>query len=609
LAAKLYALATPLLIGTIVLFLILGGVGIGLFFKMNEDAMEVMAPVDSIYYQRYLKYKDIFYENSADNYQPQWIMSGLGMYLNVVMFPKSGKGNPIAGTSDEPDLRGVDAMERFFNLVEDYNSTDGKMFPDLCAKHSALRFDKCYRMNMTRAFAEENRGGNYEATVYKRFLQKKNRGKSFFADFPSFKAQIDGLLTVVSLSEILGSTNPKLFEPEDCEKKIGGATGRSVPKFNMSCQNFSDYSERVEALRYGWHLAYDTEEQLTQSYNWVMEVEGQCKEFEVIVNANNTDNDTYWEFMCYHSTTLSDAAKLGITADIKWIVIALLLSLVLPVLMVLKPCGKDNFAMLVLVAVGLFFVTLIGSIGVGSMLGFEFVYSFIVALIFLVWIFMRLAMHMVESLKDYMAIYSQDEGKTRKEAVFSWLCGHWIFPSLSNFTVLSLTSFLVCCAMYKIIWFTSGFFGVFFLLSSVGFLLMFLSAVAVAVKSRTDGDGCCCMGSEEESDSNKPTLDNKLMHIIKKKYHSAIIEAKFVTRLAIVGLFILMAIVCIFYSVVIFSADEGDVDYYGYDRSQMMLPDDNGMYMLDVLNKYYPYNGPLVQVIFNGSAKYHFNGK
>ena len=44
------------LIGSIALFIVIGGLGIVLSFKMNEDAMEVMAPVNSVYYQRLVKF-------------------------------------------------------------------------------------------------------------------------------------------------------------------------------------------------------------------------------------------------------------------------------------------------------------------------------------------------------------------------------------------------------------------------------------------------------------------------------------------------------------------------------------------------------------------------
>ena len=136
---------------------------------------------------------------------------------------------------------------------------------------------------------------------------------------------------------------------------------------------------------------------------------------------------------------------------------------------------------------------------------------------------------------------------------------------------------------------------------------MFLSAFALVMRSRDSDGRPCCMGKDVDSEKSELVLDNGLVAKIKDTYRNKIVEGSAVVKGAISGVFILIFLICLIYSIVIFSADDDNEAYYGYDRTQMMLPEDNGMYMLDVLNKYYPKNGPLVQLIFNNKAIYHFN--
>ncbi len=189
-------------------------------------------------------------------------------------------------------------------------------------------------------------------------------------------------LIVVSTSEILGNSErgEQGLTISECEQEIA----QSDATYKVPCQDLGDISSKVEALRYAWHLRFDTEEEKETGHQWILQLQDKCKQFEQEVNRELGHNDTQWRFMCYHSLSITDGAKAAIKADMKWIVLVLLLSLVMPVLLILKPCGSDNFAMLMLIAVGLFFVTLIAAVGVGSLAGFEFVYSFLVALLFLV---------------------------------------------------------------------------------------------------------------------------------------------------------------------------------------------------------------------------------
>ena len=152
----------------------------------------------------------------------------------------------------------------------------------------------------------------------------------------------------------------------------------------------------------------------------------------------------------------------------------------------------------------------------------------------------------------------------------------------------------------------TGVLGVFFLLSSLAFLLMFLSVVSLVIKSRSSDGRPCCMG-RGPPDTSEPVLDNKAIATIKRIYERNVIRASAVVKGVICAMFAVLFAICLIYSVVIFSAEDVDEDYYGYDRTQIVKPDDNALYMLEVLKKYYPAQGPLVQMVFNNNAMYHYN--
>ena len=196
-----------------------------------------------------------------------------------------------------------------------------------------------------------------------------------------FQGYLDTDIFVASTAEIFGSSlrGEDGLEIIDCEKVVAS----SNTMYNSTCIYLGEEASRLEALRYAWHLRFETEEDKEMSHKWISEVVDNCQNFSKLANDEN-DEENQWNFMCYTSMTFSDGAKVAITEDMKWILLALLFSLSLPVLLIIKPCGANNFSMLILIAVGLFFLTLIGSIGIGSMLGFQLCFSFIVTMMFLV---------------------------------------------------------------------------------------------------------------------------------------------------------------------------------------------------------------------------------
>ncbi len=137
---------------------------------------------------RYHKYKDVFAMRSSDTYQPQWIMSGLGMYISVVMYPE-GEDTALFVKQDEKVILspGLDAINTFFDKVENFTSQEGHTFSDLCAKHTQIPLgDKCYRMNMSQVTNPEYKKGS--GNLYK--MMTKERVAKFKLTFPSQKVPV-----------------------------------------------------------------------------------------------------------------------------------------------------------------------------------------------------------------------------------------------------------------------------------------------------------------------------------------------------------------------------------------------------------------------------------
>jgi hypothetical protein len=619
-AAVLQTVALPVLAVMVLLFLVVAGAGIALSYSMNEDANDFMSPVGSVYLDRYNKYKDVFPENSTSNYQGHWIMRGLGMYVSVVMYAEDAEGNSLPVLQPVTTLRrdslsnfpeqtvGLDTMNRFWDMVENHNKSSFKQH--LCARNwqqpTDLTGDNCYRMDLKWFY---NRNCNEDLCA--QLLHSKRTPEpatDWLVEFPSIKAQAgndvnDLSNVVVPIAEILGTDVAATggFDELTCEGAYG-IGGGSIHKYNATCYNMTDSSQTVHALRYAWHLSYDTPEQQEQAQVWMDDIEAMCNQFEQQVNvlSANTSN-TKWKFMCYKSTSISDGAKLAIKGDMTFVVIIILLSLMVPTLVLVKPCARNNAALLMLAGVGLFLLTLLATVGLGSLFGLEVIYSFIIAVLFLLWSFSRAWMLMIESLKGFLAnadSYKTSDGSTGVDA-FQWFFSYWSPVVLGNGVVIGVTSLLCCCATYKLVWATAGFVGVFFLLTSLTVLFIFFPIVALVLKSR-DKDGNCCLFGREDPNN----MDIGILAKLKSLYTSFLVTPSHVVRGIVVALFALVFIGSLIYSICILTTPDSDPTYYGYDRRDIVAPDDNVNYMLDVLTKYYPNNGPLVQMIFNNKAVY-----
>ena len=154
--------------------------------------------------------------------------------------------------------------------------------------------------------------------------------------------------------------------------------------------------------------------------------------------------------------------------------------------------------------------------------------------------------------------------------------------------------------------------GVFFLVSAVSIIVVFFCVIALVLKSRNSEGRPCCMGKDvtdgnEKGSDTSVVVDNSLIQGLKLLYVRNIIKGSKVSHLVVSIFFALLFVGCVVFSAVLFSVDETDENYYGYDRSEMVPADDNAIHMMEVLKKYYPDNGPLVQLIFNGKAKYYAN--
>jgi hypothetical protein len=632
-AGRLQQLAIPVVIVTIVLYLAIAVGGIALSLNYNQDADDFMSPVGSLYEQRYHKYKDIFPENSTSNYQGHWIMKGLGMYVSVVMYPEGTDGLTALQMVDnkrqadgklEPmkpeQTVGFDTITRFQNLVErhvmnvDWPAADrsNASFTDLCAGNfrqpDFLTGDQCYRMTLEWFFNQGCRQDLCQEML--RGPNKRNPATDFIIDFPSaktiaFRNSSASGLVVVPVAEIFGAETSKDenegLKEVACEREYAG---KSNNKFNATCYDFGDNGKNIQAVRYAWHLKYDTPEDKERSQQWMNEIVANCQNFEdqANVEAKKLFPNTTWRFMCYKSTSISDGAKEAIAGDIKLVATIILVSLILPTVVLVKPCMKDNFSMLMLIMVGLFFLTLLATIGLGSLFGLDIVYSFIIAILFILWSFTRVSLHMVESLKAYIT-RSRDskslDGSSPPDA-FQWLFSYWSPLILTNGLVIGITSLLCCTAMYKLVWCTAGFISVFFFLTIITVFALFFPITSLVLKSRSEGGSPCCMGQESEHDA---TLDSGLLARVKSCY-TAFIFSKWLFKLIIVAVFSIVFLASLAYSINVFATDDSDPAYYGYDRRDIVLPEDNVHRMLDVLLKYFPNNGPLVQLIFNNKAHY-----
>ena len=103
-------------------------------------------------------------------------------FLAVIMYPGNDSQRPINGE----DLNGVHTINQFFDIVEDFKSSDQKTFSDLCAIHVWLNKDKCIRMNTTEPFKEkyrESASGIMELIMNNG--TKRKRGHTI--DFPAQK--------------------------------------------------------------------------------------------------------------------------------------------------------------------------------------------------------------------------------------------------------------------------------------------------------------------------------------------------------------------------------------------------------------------------------------
>ena len=119
---------------------------------------------------------------SDKNYQPQWLMSGLGYYLSVVLYPSKKDQRPVSPN----DIGGLKTMNRFFDLVEEFVSSDEKKFPDLCATHFLLGNDKCYRMNISEIAKEDYKKG--KSSLYRMMVGTRGPYKPYFTvEAPSQK--------------------------------------------------------------------------------------------------------------------------------------------------------------------------------------------------------------------------------------------------------------------------------------------------------------------------------------------------------------------------------------------------------------------------------------
>ena len=114
---------------------------------------------------------------------------------------------------------------------------------------------------------------------------------------------------MASTAEIFGSSlrGDQGLDIIDCEKDVSD----SGVMFNSTCVYLGEESLRVEALRYAWHLRYDTEEEKEMSHRWISEVAENCQQFAKLANEEN-DEDNQWNFMCYTSMSFSDGAKVAI---------------------------------------------------------------------------------------------------------------------------------------------------------------------------------------------------------------------------------------------------------------------------------------------------------
>ena len=152
--------------------------------------------------------------------------------------------------------------------------------------------------------------------------------------------------------------------------------------------------------------------------------------------------------------------------------------------------------------------------------------------------------------------------------------------------------------------------GVFFLVSAVSIILVFFCVIALVLKSRNSDGRPCCMGKEvDDADDEKTSaaFDNSVVQGLKLLYVQNIIQGSKICHIVIIVIFTALFVGCVIFGAMLFTVEETDENYYGYDRSEMVPADDNAIHMLEVLKKYYPNNGPLVQLIFNDKAKYYAN--
>ncbi|XP_075244939.1 uncharacterized protein LOC142339094 isoform X2 [Convolutriloba macropyga] len=584
-AEKLERFAIISAVVTLVVFVAVGAVGIKTSLTINFDLGDVTAPVDTVYYQRYLKYKDVFAYNSTSFFQPQWAMDLRTTFLSVILYPGNDTMRPIK----EGDLTGLNALNEFFYLVESFVSSDEKNYTDLCAKNSYFDKDKCVRLNLTEPFKEEYNSDS--KSLLNAMITKPRRGPAYSVDYPAHKVTLESGITVLPLANAFGSSKrgKEGLYVSPCLKKVG----KSRMKYNASCMSVGEDASALESIRYAWFLRHDTEEDKEQATNWMNGIHENCELFATM--ANNATGNAGWKFRCFSNIAPINGGIEAIQADMRFIGLAAILAMVFPVIWMVKPCCENNFAPLILIAIGVFFCTLIAAVGIGSFFGFEIVYTFVVVVVFLEWFYLRLALFITDSLKECLLIKTGEED-------FPTVFAHWAPIIVSTSLILSLTCFLFNGCMYKLVWHPAAFVGIFFLLACISMLFVFFPIVSRILKSRNAGGSPCCMGKAKEG--SKQIVNNPLVTRIKAGYHSGILCASTFARSLIVSLFVIFFVLCLLYSALILLADQGDETYYGYDRSSLFLPGSEIGETLEVVKKYYPDAGAGVQLIFDNRAKY-----
>ena len=152
-------------------------------------------------------------------------------------------------------------------------------------------------------------------------------------------------------------------------------------KYNATCMYVGENANRVEALRYAWFLRHDTQQDRDLASNWLSGIHENCQSFAA--QANNATGNNGWKFRCFSNIAPIQGGIEATQYDMRFVGFSAILALFLPFVWLVKPCADNNFAILFLLAIGTFLCTLIGTVGVGSLLGFEIVYTFVVLVVFL----------------------------------------------------------------------------------------------------------------------------------------------------------------------------------------------------------------------------------